>query len=181
MEEETTEQIQQGSPVTETSSGTVQNDKESDLLSWDASEYRTYERDWKWYAIVAAVSLGIIGYSIYTKDWFIIALVIVVDVFLFLYSKKQPRMFHYRVTQLGLYVGEHFYPYSEIHSFWLSLREKERKLNVIFMKKYLPQLTILIDDIDALQVKTILGKYIPEQENRSETIVDFFLRILKLQ
>ena len=155
--------------------------KESTLLGWQAHEFHNYDHNWKWYASIIAASLGVIGYSIYTQDWFVIPFVVVVDVFLYLYSKKEPKIMAYRITQLGIYVDDHFYPYSEIHSFWLSLQQKEKKLNIIFLKKYLPQLSIILDGIDPLQIKTTLGKYIPEQENRSESIVDTIARLLKLQ
>jgi len=155
--------------------------KESDILAWEASEFRSYEHNWKWYVAILVASLGVIGYSVYSKDWFMIAVVVLVNVFLFFFAKKQPKTIQYRITQLGLYAGDHFYSYNEIHSFWLSLKDREKRLNLIFMKKYLPQLTILLDNVDSLQIKTVLGKYIPEQENRSDSLIDLLARILKLQ
>jgi hypothetical protein len=157
------------------------NQKESTLLSWEANEYHPYEHGWKWYLALVVASLAVIGFSIYTKDWFVIAIALILDIFIILYTRKKPENMEYRITQLGIYAGEHFYPYGGIHSFWLSLHDRERKLNIIFMKKYLPQLTILIDNADPLQVKTIMGKYIPEQENRTDSLIDILSRLLKLQ
>ena len=154
--------------------------KESDLLTWQANEFKFYEHNWKWYLLVAIASLAVIGYSIYMRDWFIIGIVVVVLVFIFINERKKPSVVDYRITQLGLYCGDHLYPYSEIHSFWLSLHDKEKKLNIIFSKKYLPQLSIILEGIDPLQIRTTLGKYLPEQENRTDSIIDVLSRLLKL-
>lgn len=154
--------------------------EESTLLEWQADEFRTYTRNTLWYIAVIIFSLGVIGYSVYKRDWFIIVIVFIVDAFLFWYSKKKPETVNHRITQLGIYAGTHFHPYSEIHSYWISYTKIGRFLNVVFNKTYLPLLTIELKELDPLHIKSILSKYIPEQENRNETFVDRISRLLKL-
>lgn len=143
--------------------GAETNQKESNLLVWSAPEFHSYEHNWTWYLLVLIASLAVIGYSIYSRDWIIIGVVIVLDVFIYLYANKKPGETEYRITQLGIYAGQHFYSYNEIHSFWISYH-KQKRLSVIFNKRYLPQLSIIIDTLDPFTLKTTLGKYIPEQE-----------------
>lgn len=154
--------------------------KEETILKWQALEYKDYQRNWKWFLLVGFVLLAISAYSVYTKDWFTIVIIFILIGFLNWYIKQKPQLKDYKITQLGIYVGERFYPYNEIHSFWLTLKPELFQANILFNKKYLPQLSILLNDIDPLAVKVALGKFIPEQEDRDESIIDFLMRVFKL-
>ena len=155
-------------------------ERESILLQWDAPESNTYSRGWKYYLLTAVVFLLVIIYSIYTRDWFVIVAAFVLAGFFYYYPTLKPKVASYKITQLGFYINDRIYPYNEIHSFWVFINQRENKLNIIFDKKYLPQLSILLLDLDPLVVRNTLNKYVPEQEGRTESLVDKFIRLLKL-
>lgn len=154
--------------------------KETVLIGWKAPEYQLYERSKIYYSILGLIFLGVIGYSIYTQDWFVIVIAIILAGFLIWYQRKTPVEKTYRVTQLGLYEDNKFYQYNEIYSYWFHLEENYKSLNIIFAKKYLPQLTILLEGIDAVKVRETLSKYIPEESTRTETILDRLVRLFRL-
>jgi hypothetical protein len=172
--------INQPQPANNTPPAEPVAQKESALLHWQAPEFNVHSRNWIYYLITAIAFLAVVAYSIYFRDWFIIVIAVVLAGFFYWYPTLKPRIANYKISQLGFYVNDRIYQYSEIHSFWILVNQKENKLNIIFNKKYLPQLSILLDKIDPLTAKTILGKYIPEQENRTESLVDKLMRLLKL-
>ncbi len=166
------EKLEQGSPPEE--------QKETTLLAWQAPEFSVYSRSWVYYLLTAIAFLAVVGYSIYSRDWFIIIIAVLLAGFFYWYPSIKPKDASYRITQLGIYINDRIYPYSEIHSFWIFINQKENKLNLIFNKKYLPQLSLLLLDLDPLMIRNTLNKYVPEQEGRTESLVDKFIRLLKL-
>jgi len=154
--------------------------KETVLVGWKAPEYQIYNRTMPYYAVLAIIFVGVMTYSIYTRDWFIIAIFLVLSGFVVWYQKKTPQEKTYRITQLGLYEDNKFYQYNEIFSYWFILDGKYKALNIIFAKKFLPQLTILLGDMDPVKVRETLSKHIPEEGTRTETILDRLVRLFRL-
>ncbi len=156
------------------------NAKESVLVAWKALEYPEYIRGTKYYLIVGIVFLGLIGYSVYAQDWFGIVILVILAGSMYWYQKKSPVERTYRFSQLGLYIDNRFYPYNEMFSYWFLLNGGSRSMNIIFQKKYLPQLTIMLGEIDPLKIRETVGKYIPEEGTRTENIADRMMRWLRL-
>lgn len=154
--------------------------KETVLLGWKAPEYQLYERNWIYYSILGVLLLAITGYAIFTKDWFIIAIFFILAGFTLWYQRKTPVEKTYRVTQLGIYENDRFYQYSEIYSYWFILQNGYKALNIIFARKYLPQMTILLEKTDPVKVRDVLSKYIPEEGTRTETLLDRLVRLFRL-
>lgn len=155
-------------------------EKETTLLAWEAPEFLAYIRGWKYYALLSVVFLAVIGYAIYTRDWFVIVIFIIVAGFILWYQQKEPITRKYRITQLGVYEDNKFYQFNEIFSYWFLLDNEYKVLNIIFAKKYLPQLTILLNGTDPIAVRNVLSKHIPEEGNRTETLLDRLVRLFRL-
>lgn len=151
------------------------------LFEWMAPSFAKSERTYKWYLAVGVIVLGIIGYSAWQKDWFVIGVAIVVTGILFWYLHAvMPHDVRYRLTPIGLYVDERFTPFADMHSFWIVYNEKVKNLYIVFRKKYLPALTINIEKIDPVILKGYLLKKMPEQEGRDENVIDRFIRMAGL-
>ena len=158
----------------------TENTKESVLLAWKALEYQDYSYDWKYYGVFALALLAVLGYSIYAQDWFVLAIAVILAGFMFWYQRKKPVERTYRLTQLGMYIDHRFYPYHDIYSYWLQLNTSYRSLNIIFAKKYIPQMTILFGETDPMKIRQVLSKYIPEEDSHTENMQDRLMRWFRL-
>jgi hypothetical protein len=158
----------------------LNNQQENSLLEWKSPAFVKYSRGFLWFLFSGIVYLAVVGYSIYVKDWYTIGIATVLLAFLYWYQAKKPALSNFRATQLGIYVDDRFYPYAEIHSYWLLLKSEPKKLNIIFRKHYLPQLSIIIGDVDPLEIRTNLAKFIPEQTDRTESFADKLSRLLRI-
>lgn len=154
--------------------------KETVLVGWKAPEFQLYERNWIYYSILGTLLLAVIAYAVYTKDWFVIAIFLILAGFLLWYQRKVPQEKTYRITQLGIYEDNKFYQYNEIYSYWFLLEKNFKALNIIFAKKYLPQMTVLLGEIDPVKIRETLSKYIPEEGTRTETLLDRLVRLFRL-
>lgn len=155
--------------------------KDSSLLAWKAFNFERDKLDYRLIILLSVLLIALVGYSVWQKDWFAIGVFSVVAAVTFWYRRAvRPKETEYKITPMGIYEEERFYSFSEIHSFWLVYNQKIQKLFLAFDKKYLPTLNINIKGIDAVLLRSLLLKKIPEQTKRSEGLVDRLIRVLGL-
>ncbi len=165
----------------ETTQTEAENTTPEALLSWVAPSFGYKDKNIAWVLAVVVVFLGLVGYFIYSRDWFSVGVIAVVGVVLFWYvAKVRPSETEYSISDMGVTAGQHFYPFSDLHSFWLVYNNKLQTLNVAFTKKYLPSLTINISTVAPQDVKDLLARHIPEQEKRGESFIDRLIRLIGL-
>lgn len=118
-------------------------DKEENL-SWSAPEYEEREKsaDWFWALGVIAVT-GFLTAIIYGNYFFGI-LILLSGALLFFFAKKSPDWIDYELTERGLKIKSHLYPYENIKSFFVQGGDKP----ILFIKTerfYMPILSIPIE------------------------------------
>lgn len=151
------------------------------LISWTAPSFGYKDKNVVWILAAAVAFLGLLGYFIYSRDWFSVGIISVVGIVLFWYvAKVRPTETEYSISDMGVTAGQHFYPFSDLHSFWLVYNNKIQTLDIAFTRKYLPSLTINISNVAPLDIKELLAKHIPEQEKRGESLIDRLIRLTGL-
>lgn len=154
--------------------------KEPTLLTWSGNNF---ERDINSQRVIifAIALIAFVGYSVWQRDWFILVILVLVGAVAGWYlNTSKPTKTTYSVTSMGIYVGDKFYSFTEIHSFWLVYNETIQELFIAFDRKYLPALSIGIKEVDPVLLRGILLKKIPEQSRRRESLADKAVRYLGL-
>ena len=149
-------------------------------LEWDAPDREEFEHRLPYFLIVGIIAIALLVYSAFRKDLIGAIFLVVICIAFVFYKIQKPKNYHYALSNYGLSIDDKFYDYSEMHSFWVIKTKDRQFLHVIFNKKYFPQLTINTSSIEIGIVRSVLHKYLPEQENVSEPIVDKIVRLLKL-
>lgn len=153
--------------------------KDDILLEWEAPSFERKTKDHRWYLAALGIIVALIAYSVWQQDWFFIGIVIVVSAVAFWYIRtSHPQKMHYAITPLGIISGNHTYPFSDIHSFWIVYRPGVKILCIAFTRKYLPTLEIGLGNTDPVVLRSVLSKRIPEQSKRDENLVDKLVRML---
>lgn len=170
-------------PAPEAKEGASLSQPESNrvLLSWAGESFDYVEKGVIWYSAAAAIVVAIAGYFVWQRDWFSVGITAVVSAILFWYAATaRPKTINYALTSFGVQTGERFYPFADIHSYWLIYTPNVKKVNFVLAKKYLPTLVVDISGAEAEKIRIILSRKLPEQSGRTENILDRALRALKL-
>lgn len=155
------------------------SDKE--IFSWNAPSFAREHKGPKWFVLAALIIVFVIGYSAWQQDWFVIGITVIVSAVMFWYVfSVHPKDVSYKITPMGIYVDEKFYPFAEIHSFWMVYNNNVKTIYFALIKKYLPTIAVSLENIDPLLVKGYFLKHVPEQERRGESLVDKLIRIIGL-
>jgi hypothetical protein len=157
----------------------------NEKLSWSALEYEEKERskDWFWALGIIVVTSSIA--AIIFGSYFFAALLIISGVLLGFFAIKKPDIIDYELTDRGLKIRTHFYPYENIKSFWVQAHNPLETNREVFKKPllfihseriFMPVISIPINEEIAKHIKSImLEKKVAEvemKEHPSEKIME---------
>lgn len=146
-------------------------------LSWFAPEYEERERsaDWFWALGVIAITSALT--AIIFSNYFFAVLILLSGGLLYFFAKKSPEMIPYDLTEKGIRMRHHFYPYENLKAFYV---QKENK-PLLFIKTerfFLPVISIPIEESHVDEIQNIfLSKKVPEvemKEHPAEKIMETF-------
>lgn len=149
------------------------------LLAWKSPEFVYHPKSFKWHLFVFLTLAIIIVISFFMQQWFAIVVFLLAAVVLIQYAETKPKVVDVVLTSFGMQFGTRFYAYNSIKSFWIVYSPEIKILNFEPTKRFLPIITIQLEDVDPFQVKNILKDYILEETERTEDIFDKIVRYLK--
>ncbi|TAL14686.1 hypothetical protein EPN95_02165 [Patescibacteria group bacterium] len=151
------------------------------LVHWSAHEYIHVEKNGLWYIIFVLVVLGLIALDVFIlKDYFFSALVIVMAVALFIYTRRPPREIQYTLSENhGLYVGERLYRFEEFKAFGLLKDGEHHSIMLIPVKRFAPGVSVYFPEESGEEIVDILGSRLPMHELKLD-FLDTAVRRLRL-
>ncbi len=156
-------------------------ESEKVVIHWEAPEYIQQEKNRKWYLIAATVVL-IVAIIAAISDNITLALAILVfaGVYYYIQTQHPPKYITVRITEMGIYVSDMYFPYQSIKAFWIIYENGIKTLNLRILNRYHSDVVIQFDDQDPAQVRNYLISRIPEWEGKHASATDIFLQLLKL-
>ncbi len=139
------------------------------LHSWTVEEFVQYARSRAWYVFMFVIGLALVGYGIFTNNFLFALVIILVAIILFLHAHQSPLEVPFNIAELGVAVGDRWYPYEELDSFYIIYNPPEVKM-VFFEPKNLlrPRLRVPLQDMNPVEVRQTLTSYLPEDTERTE-------------
>ena len=154
------------------------------LLSWEINEFTPYERGKLWFVIATLVSLALIIYGIITTNFLFAIIVLIFALVIALTVVRKPGILTVHATDMGLEVGERFYPYYSIANFAIVYEPPEVKDLHLEFKKGLfdPHLILPFETQNPMELRELLiARHVKEDtQHTEESFTEFLARILKI-
>lgn len=144
------------------------------LISWDARTHIHTEKTSDWYWSVGIITFAIAAVCIILSQIITGIFVIVAAVALVLHASRMPPVVHYEINDRGLIVDDTLYPFVSLESFWVTHDQEPPRLLIKSRKTFMPLIVILVENVEAEDVRQIMLKYIAETEHR-ETFLKHLL------
>jgi hypothetical protein len=95
-------------------------------------------------------------------------------IILFLQAHQDPKQISFKITELGVVVGNRFYSFSELDSFFIIYNPPDVKTLFLETKEVLkPMIRVPLLDMNPVDVKNVLRAYLPENfERENEPLSD---------
>lgn len=150
-------------------------------VNWQAQEYVDVDRGPVWYVIFAAITLVFIAVDVFLiKSWTFSALVIVMAVSLFVYTRRPARTISYSLSaKQGLYIGEKLYSFSDFRAFGLINDNGSHSIMMLPRKRFSAGVSVYFPEDVGEQVVDIIGQQLPMEEVKLDSI-DVLIRKLRL-
>ncbi len=141
----------------------------SHLHEWTIPEYEQHNRGILWYVLTISVGIIFVLYGLFSDNFIFSLIIILAAIIVFLQSHQDPLQVSFKITELGLVVGNRFYDYSELDDFYIIYNPPEVK-TLFFSTKSIARPTIRIPLLDQnpLQVRESLQNFLDEDLEKEE-------------
>lgn len=154
----------------------------TEYFSWMIDEYPRYERGFFWYLFAGAAALGLLVYAVMSANFLFALIIVMVAMIMYISSLSRGNQIRFCVTEMGLVVGESFYPYKDIRRYWVIYEPPEVKnLYFDFKSPLSPRLTVTLGEHNPNEVREILNQILHEDLTEDEEpATDYLARLFKL-
>jgi len=142
------------------------------LLSWKAPG-RPYKKRGKQFFATSLLLTLLIEIILFLFSQYALMLVVASFVFLaFSFVLVPPRDFHYKISNQGITVEDHFYLWQELYDFYFKRREGIDILMVRTRALFPGELSITLGDMDKNHVLQVMLPYLPYREVVKPTFME---------
>lgn len=152
-------------------------------MQWMVPEYTRHDHGRQWYAGLAVVALLCLIFAWWTVNYIFAVLVVMVAIVLIVKHNQDPLVLPMSIYSDGIEVHEQFYPYKDLHKFWIIFEPKDgvKTLYFSFRNQWWPRMPVALMDQNPVAVRKLLLQFLEEDLAReSEPTTDYIGRKLGL-
>ena len=149
------------------------------IISWQAPEFRHYEKNHAWYITLAAVSILIIGFFAIERDFFAAVCLAIIAAFIFFFARQKPQIVVIELDHRGVKFGNLMFPYKQIKHFWVVHNERHKTLNLQTTAMLNNLMILELEKQDPETIRRFLLSHLPEHEETEETPVQKIMHRFK--
>ncbi len=134
------------------------------LISWKAASrpYRKKERSY--YTTVALLILLVSMIAFLWGERLLIGALLALGFLVYVLNFTPPGDIDYKISTQGITIGDHFYHWEELDSFWFSKKEGLDILNILTKFRFPGLLMMVMGDTPQDELKRITARYLPFHE-----------------
>ncbi|MCL5774932.1 MAG: hypothetical protein M1333_01835 [Patescibacteria group bacterium] len=140
-------------------------------ISWQAPEYRHYEKNAGWYVTLVSIVILIMAFFIVQKDVFAAVTTGLLGILVVIFSRQKPETVEMELDHKRVKVGNIEVPYKQIKHFWVVHNEKHKTVNLETTTLVNNMLILELEHLDPEHVRMFLSQYLPEHEETEPTMV----------
>ncbi|MDD4290618.1 MAG: hypothetical protein PHH83_05130 [Patescibacteria group bacterium] len=159
-----------------------QIERGNNLLSWHFPEFETYERTTTWY-IIFFITVGLLmTYAIASLSFLFAVIILMSTIIILLWHRKEPAELDINIVEAGIEIGNKFYMYKEIKSFFIIYEPPQvTTLFILLKNRAKPRISVPLNGQNPIKVRDLLLNFIEEDVDKNdEPASDYLIRALKL-
>jgi len=153
-----------------------EEDQDSDLLktflSWTAPSRPFRKKDRSYYTTIAILVVLLILISLLAREIILIGVLLALAFVAYVLGFVPPEDIEYKISTQGITIGDHFYFWQDLDSFWFSQKDGHQVLNILTHFRFPAQLMIMLGDQKEEEVKRSVARYLPFHEIAPKTMID---------
>jgi len=150
---------------------------EEGLYTWQGHERTWLARGKSWYMAGGVIAIVLLVYALLTQAWTMAILISLLAGIVYLYSQEKSPIVDVVISSRGMYVGEDFYPFEIVKSFWFSFEKHDAFLIFSLVNSARSRVSISINPEERAAIQTVLHDYLVADDFHRES---FWERIEKM-
>ena len=134
------------------------------LLSWRALSRPFHRKDRSYYTTIAILVVLLALIALLAQEFLLIGVLLSIMFVSYVLAFVPPSEVDYRISTQGIVIGEHFYFWHELDSFWFKEKEGHGVLFVQTRIRFPGQLMLVLGEIQEEEVKKVVAKFLPFHE-----------------
>ncbi len=142
------------------------------LLVWNAPSRPFRKRDRSYYTTIGILVTLLILIALLAQEILLIGVLLALAFVSYVLGFVPPEDLEYKVSTQGITIGDHFYFWDNLDSFWFSEKEGHKVLNVLTHLRFPGMLMIMIGNQNEEVVKKVVARYLPFHEIAPRSMMD---------
>ncbi len=134
-------------------------------VSWKAVSRPFRKKNRSFYTTVAVLLILISGIAFFAGEKLLIGVLLALGFLVYVLNFVSPEDVEYKISSQGVTIGEHFYHWAQLDSFWFSDKDGYKILNILTQIRFPGMLMLVMaEDVDKEEVKRACAKFLPYHE-----------------
>lgn len=139
---------------------------------WTAPARPYRKKDRSYYTTIAVIVVLLVLIALLAQEILLIGVILALSFVTYVLAFVPPGDVVYKISTQGVTVGDHFYFWGELNSFWFSQKEGHKIINILTNLRFPAQLIILLGSQNEEQVKKITARFLPFHEIAPKSLLD---------
>ncbi|HYC79737.1 MAG TPA: hypothetical protein VEC17_01790 [Candidatus Binatia bacterium] len=149
-------------------------------ITWQAPEYQEYKKHPLWFMAFGLITALLVLFGIYSGSWTTAITFALFGIVGLIYASQKPKTVTIKLTGTGVQAHNMMYDYRTVKKFWIVYHPPVTKCLYLETNAYLNSvIKIELANQDPRAVKTFLSRYVEEDVDGMENIVDVIARKVK--
>ena len=134
------------------------------LLSWEAPARPFRKKDRSFYTTIAILAILLIIISFLAQEFLLIGVILSFAFVTYVLAFVPPKEITYTISTQGITVGEDFYFWHYLDSFWFKEKDGSKVLHIQTWLRFPAQLMLVLKGEDEEKIKKIVARFLPFHE-----------------
>ncbi len=175
-----------------TSQKELENSKEEDLhpkmveageiktlLNWTAPGRPYRRRDRSYYTTIAILVVLLSLIAILAQEFLLIGVFLAIAFVAYVLAFIPPEEISHKISTQGVTIGDHFYFWHELDSFWFKEKEGQEVLFIQTRLRFPGQLMLVLGEVNQDEIQKAVARFLPFHEIPQTTTMDRFAESLQ--
>ena len=131
------------------------------LLSWEAPARPFRKKDRSFYTTIAIIVILLILILLLAREFLLIGVLLALTFVTYVLAFVPPGHVKYRISTQGITIGEDFYFWHFLDSFWFKEKDGSKVLHIQTRLRFPAQLMLILDSNNEEQLKKIIARFLP--------------------
>ncbi|RJO61156.1 hypothetical protein C4544_03515 [candidate division WS5 bacterium] len=149
------------------------------FLSWRAPARPFRKKDRSYYTTIAIIVTLLALIALLAQEVLLIGVLLALTFVVYVLAFVAPEEVEYKISTQGITIGNHFYFWDDLNSFWFEEKEGEKLLHIPTYLRFPGKLMLVLGTQNEEQIKKIVVKYLPFHEVAPKTLMDSWAESLQ--